>query len=69
MGKKNFLFPVPISLIKFIGRMVGKSSEVERLLSSLQIDSSLVYDKLGWKPPLKSDEGLLKMIKWYLNNK
>ena len=49
--------------------MVGKSSEVERLLSSLQIDSSLVYDKLGWKPPLKSDEGLLKMIKWYLNNK
>jgi len=69
MGKKNFLFPVPISLIKFIGRMVGKSSEVDRLLSSLQIDSSLVYDKLGWKPPLNSDEGLLKMIKWYLNNK
>lgn len=69
MGKNKFLFPVPISLIKFIGHMVGKSSEVERLLSSLQVDSSLVYDKLGWRPPLNSDEGLLKMVKWYLHKK
>ena len=69
MGKKPRLFSVPISLLKFIGRIIGKSLETDRLLDSLQVDSSYTHQILGWRPPFSIDEGLLKTVKWYLRHR
>jgi nucleoside-diphosphate-sugar epimerase len=69
MGKKPRLFSVPISLLKFIGRIIGKSLETDRLLDSLQVDSSYTHQILGWRPPFSVDEGLLKTVKWYLRHR
>jgi nucleoside-diphosphate-sugar epimerase len=69
MGKKPRLFYVPISLLKFIGRIIGKSLETDRLLDSLQVDSSYTHQILGWRPPFSIDEGLLKTVKWYLRHR
>ena len=69
MGKPKRLFPFPVSVIKLIGKIFKKSYEVERLLSSLRIDSSGTQNLLGWKPPFTLDEGLLNTVKWYLNKK
>jgi nucleoside-diphosphate-sugar epimerase len=69
MGKKPFLFPVPISLLKFISRIMGKSLETDRLLDSLQVDSFYTHQLLGWRPPFSIDEGILKTVKWYLRHR
>ena len=33
------------------------------------INSSLIREELNWEPKFKFEEGLIKTIKWYLNNK
>lgn len=67
MKKSSLLFRVPLSLIKFIGKVFCKSSEVDRLLSSLRIDCSYTKLILDWKPPLDLDKGLSSTVNWYLN--
>jgi nucleoside-diphosphate-sugar epimerase len=69
MKKPSRLFSVPISLIKLIGYITGKSLEIKRLLYSLQVDSSNIRKALGWTPPFSLDEGLKKTVKWYLNSR
>jgi nucleoside-diphosphate-sugar epimerase len=69
MGKTPRLFSLPIFILKFIGRIIGKSLETDRLLDSLQVDSSYTHQILGWRPPFSIDEGLLKTVKWYLRHR
>ena len=33
------------------------------------IDSSKIISDLGWKPMIKFEDGILKTVKWYLENK
>jgi len=69
IGKSSHLFPIPLSLIKLIGRLTGKSLEVARLVNSLRVDSSYARELLGWRPSFSLDEGLEKTGKWYLQNR
>lgn len=69
MGKPSLLIPFPVSLIKFISKILKKSTEAERLLNSLQVDSSFTNELLGWKPKVSLDEGLSQMVRWYLRNR
>ena len=34
-----------------------------------QLDSKKIFKTLKWKPKIDFDEGLIKTIKWYLENK
>lgn len=67
MGKKPRLIPFPVTLLKVIGRLLGKSDEIERLTGSLLIDSSNIRSVLGWKPPFSMEVGIRETIKWYKN--
>ena len=67
MKKPSLLFKVPLSLIKFIGKIFRKSSEVDRLLSSLRVDCYHTKKILDWKPPVNLDKGLSNTVNWYLN--
>jgi len=70
LGKKVVLFPVPIYLLKVIGRIgdainrffhlsIGVDTySVDRLTGSFSIDSSLIRNSLMWKAPFSVDEGL-----------
>jgi len=69
MGKKARLFPFPVSLLKIIGKVLGKTAEVERLTGSLQIDTANIRDILGWKPPFTMEEGIYETVRWYRNMK
>jgi nucleoside-diphosphate-sugar epimerase len=69
MNKSPRLFSVPKSIIQFMGRLVGKSSEVKRLVGSLRIDNSYTREILGWSPALSLDESLEKTVRWYLKNR
>ncbi len=63
-GKRPFLIPVPVSLMRFAANTLGKESVANRLLGSLQVNSSKAYKLLGWTPVVSMDEQLKKMAKW-----
>lgn len=63
MGKKARLFPCPVSFLKMIGKVAGKSDEIERLTGSLQIDSAKIKSTLNWTPPYTIEEGSMETVK------
>ena len=62
MGKKANLFPFPISMLKFLGSVFGRSEEINRLVGSLRIDNRYTKETLNWKPPISVEEGIRRMI-------
>jgi nucleoside-diphosphate-sugar epimerase len=67
-GKKTFLVPVPVSLMRFTAKLLGKEDVADRLFGSLQVDSTKAMNLLGWKPVISMDEQLKKTADAYLNN-
>ena len=62
MGKKANLFPFPISILKFLGSVFGRSEEINRLVGSLRIDDSYTKEILNWTPPISVEEGIRRMV-------
>lgn len=67
-GKKARLFPVPIGVISFSGRIARRQDLFDRLFSSFFVDISKFKDTLEWKPPFSMDKGLEQTVEWYLKN-
>ncbi len=68
LGKPCFVFPFPISIMRFFAGMLGKSAAVDRLTQSLMIDSSKIRQELDWKPPCTLGQGLKATAEAYLHN-
>jgi nucleoside-diphosphate-sugar epimerase len=62
MGRSARLFPMPVSLLRLAGSALGKRAEIDRLVGSLQIDSSHTRRVLGWTPPVSVQEGIRRMV-------
>lgn len=58
LGRVSRVFPVPIWVLKLLGILIGKRSEVMRLIGSLQVDSSKSRKLLNWIPPITVDVGI-----------
>ncbi|OSQ38386.1 UDP-glucose 4-epimerase family protein [Thalassospira mesophila] len=65
MGKKALLIPVPVAVLEWLGRLTGKTAQVQRLTSSLQVDSRAIRRDLGWLPPVSAREGLRAVGAWF----
>ena len=65
LGKKSHLLPVPEGLMQLAGKLTGKGDHVQRLCSSLQIDSTHVRTILDWAPPFTMKQELEKIAFWY----
>lgn len=52
------LLPFPTSWLRILGKLSGKSDQVERLLGSLQVDSGKIRRDLDWVPPYTLQQGL-----------
>ena len=57
-GASSRLIPVPPIVLIVVASLLGKRAIAQRLLGSLQVDSSKARDLLGWTPPLSVEEGL-----------
>ena len=66
MKKKAVLIPVPISIIKLIGKIIRKKKKINSLINSLQVDNFFTKETLQWQPPINLDKGLNKTVEWYL---
>ncbi|ESS71619.1 UDP-glucose 4-epimerase GalE [Methyloglobulus morosus KoM1] len=69
LGKKPLLIPVPVGLMKFAARLIGKEELANRLFGSLQIDSSKAKALLGWKPAVTMAQQLQQSVDANLNEK
>jgi len=56
------LMPIPVGILKLMGRMAGKFDVVSRLCDNLQIDSSKARTMLDWTPPISVREGLRRVV-------
>jgi nucleoside-diphosphate-sugar epimerase len=66
LGRSAHFVPVPDLVLRLAAGLIGKRSAIDKLLGSLEIDSSKVRQKLEWKPPLTIDCGLEATARWYL---
>ena len=69
LNKKSRLIPIPVSFMRFVAKLVGKSDVADRLFGSLQVDSSKARDLLDWKPVTTMDEQLQKTALAFLSKK
>ena len=51
-------WPLPPVLLRLAGTAVGMSSEVARLVDSLEVDDAAIRWELAWLPPFSLPEGL-----------
>jgi UDP-glucose 4-epimerase len=65
LGLSSRLVPVPPALLAWIGRLTGRTGEIDRLIRSLRVDSSRIRRELGWLPPLSAEQGLQETVSWY----
>jgi nucleoside-diphosphate-sugar epimerase len=65
LQKPARLVPLPVSWLRLAGRLTQRSSQVERLVGSLQVDASRIRHVLGWQPPYSLEDGLAATARWY----
>ncbi len=56
--KSPRLLPVPMGLLRLIGKLTGKQAMIERLCGNLLVDISHTKATLGWQPPISVEEGI-----------
>ncbi len=61
-GRRAWLIPIPVGLMTFIARILGKKAVADRLFGSLMVDITKARDLLGWQPVVSMDEQLKKMV-------
>ncbi len=59
------LWPLPLSILRGFGQLVGKQQVVDRLLGSLQVNSLKIMRELNWSPPFSVDQGLDETASWF----
>ncbi|WP_417819575.1 UDP-glucose 4-epimerase family protein [Terasakiella sp.] len=59
------MIPLPVFVLKILGRITGKSAAIDRLTQSLQVDGQTIQKELNWTPPVSVESGFEKMVSWY----
>jgi nucleoside-diphosphate-sugar epimerase len=62
MHRSVKLVPVPVPLLRLAGNALGRLAEVDRLVRSLQVDSTHMRDVLGWTPVVSIQDGIRRMV-------
>ncbi|KQR85493.1 hypothetical protein ASG35_27300 [Burkholderia sp. Leaf177] len=65
-GKPARLLPVPPTWLHALGKLSGRSAQVDRLTSPLRMDSTRLRARLGWTPPVSVVDGIERTVRAYL---
>jgi len=65
LGVTVRLWPFPLSVLRRMGQVAGKQALIDRLLGSLQVNSTKIKRELDWHPPFSLDRGLAETAAWY----
>jgi len=67
MGKRVVEIPVPVPVLRGLGRLIGMKEEVDRLTRSLTVSAVRLRDELGWRPPYPRQMGLAETVRWEID--
>jgi nucleoside-diphosphate-sugar epimerase len=62
LGLPARLLPVPVPLLQFGARIVGRSADVDRLISPLRVDIAKTKELLSWVPKFSVDDELRRCM-------
>lgn len=65
LGRRAYIIPVPVGVLRFLGWCLGKRAEVDRLVGCLVVDTRAVRNALGWEPPFDVEHGLAETVRWF----
>ncbi len=65
LNTRSILLPIPVSVLRLLGKITGKSSALDRLLESLVVSTDKITTTLNWQPPYSIEQGLAATAKWY----
>lgn len=65
LGVSPHLWPLPLSLLGWLGRIVKRKAVIDRLTSSLRVDSLRIRRELDWRPAYSVDQGLAETCAWF----
>jgi nucleoside-diphosphate-sugar epimerase len=65
LGLTVRLWPFPLPMLRCLGYIAGKQEVIDRLLGSLQVNSSKIRRELDWHPPFSVDHGLAETATWF----
>jgi nucleoside-diphosphate-sugar epimerase len=68
LGRSVRLVPVPVSLLRGLGKITGKTAQIDRLTSPLRVDGRRLRSELGWVPPWSVAQGLAETARAYKTN-
>lgn len=69
LDRPNRNLYAPVSLLRGVAALLGKSDAIDRLTQPLVVDSSKICRELDWRPPYKMSEGLRMTAAWYRQSK
>ena len=67
MHRRARVVPIPVPVLRWLGRVSGREAEVARLCGSLCVDISETRTRLDWSPSMEMDEALSRTVDWYLS--
>jgi nucleoside-diphosphate-sugar epimerase len=67
MRRRVWLLPIPPSVLRFVGKLTRRETQVTQLCGSFVIDSAQTRDELGWHPPVSVNDALARTVTWYLS--
>lgn len=57
-GRPSRAIPVPVGVLRSVGRLCGQEDKVSRLCDSLCVDITDTLETLDWRPPYRVKDGL-----------
>jgi nucleoside-diphosphate-sugar epimerase len=63
LNRQTRIFPFPISILRLLAAVFGKSSAIDKLTGSLSVDISHTISTLNWHPPFSVESEIAKAVK------
>jgi UDP-glucose 4-epimerase len=63
LNRQTRIFPFPISVLRLLAAVFGKSSAIDKLTGSLSVDISHTTNTLNWRPPFSIEAEIAKAVK------
>lgn len=66
LGRPDRLLSVSPGMLRRLLSLAGKADACDRLIGSLEVDSSAIAGELSWHPPTSLQAGIQATASWYL---
>jgi len=63
LNRRSRIFPFPISILRLLAAVIGKSSAIDKLTESLSVDIHHTTNTLNWHPPFSVESEVAKAVK------